>query len=79
MQTKGAIDVIEKRPKDKPLFMNIWFNAPHEPLAPLPNQGELYKHFSKEEQVYFQTVTDVDRAVGRLIKKLEEEGIAAAR
>lgn len=76
VQTKGAIDVIEKRPKDKPLFMNIWFNAPHEPLAPLANQGELYRHFSKEEQVYFQTVTDVDRAVGQIVKKLEEEGIA---
>ncbi|MBY0505225.1 MAG: sulfatase-like hydrolase/transferase [Bryobacteraceae bacterium] len=76
VQTNAALEVIDDRAAKGPFFLNLWFNAPHEPLAPLPNQAESYPHWSKQEQTYFQTVTDIDRAVGRILQKLEDKGIA---
>jgi len=73
--TDAAIDIIEKAPAGKPFFLNLWYNAPHEPLDPLPHQAKLYGGWSSEEQTYFQTVTDMDSGVGRILKKLEEKGI----
>jgi arylsulfatase A-like enzyme len=76
VETEGALDVIEKRPSGKPLFLNLWYHAPHEPLAPMPNQADLYKFWSGPEQVYYQTVTGIDLGVGRILRKLEETGMA---
>ncbi|MBM3756312.1 MAG: hypothetical protein FJW38_20270 [Acidobacteria bacterium] len=77
VQAKEALDVIDARAGRGPFFLNLWLNAPHEPLSPLDNQAKTYPHWSKEEQTYFQTVTDIDRAVGQILTKLEEKGIAS--
>ena len=74
IQTKAALEVLDNRPRDKPFFLNLWYNAPHEPPAPLDRQRLLYKDWSGEEQTYFQTVTDLDRGVGRILAKLKELG-----
>ncbi len=76
VQAKAALEVIDERAGKGPFFLNLWLNAPHEPLAPLANQAQSYPHWSKEEQTYFQTVTDIDRAVGQILAKLEEKGVA---
>jgi arylsulfatase A-like enzyme len=76
IQTDGAIRALQQTPKGKPFFLNLWYNAPHEPLAPLVHQAEKYRHWSAEEQTYFQTVTDMDRGVGRIRKVLDELGVA---
>jgi arylsulfatase A-like enzyme len=34
IQTDGAIRALQRAPKGKPFFLNLWYNAPHEPLAP---------------------------------------------
>lgn len=76
IQTDGAIRALQQAPKGKPFFVNLWYNAPHEPLAPLGHQAEKYRHWSPEEQTYFQTVTDLDRGVGRLRQTLNQLGVA---
>ena len=77
VQTNGALEVLSKMERNRPFFLNLWFNAPHEPLAPLPEQKELYRHWEEGEQTYFQTVTNIDLAVGRVLAKLDEMGAAS--
>jgi N-acetylgalactosamine-6-sulfatase len=76
VQTRGALDWLDRIDRARPFFLNLWFNAPHEPLAPLPNQEKLYRDWSAAERTYFQTVTDMDAAVGRLLGKLDQMGVA---
>jgi arylsulfatase A-like enzyme len=76
IQTRAALDVLDKTPRDRPFFLNLWYNAPHEPLAPLPHQDQLYRDWSAEEQTYFQTVTDMDEGAGQVLSKLEAIGAA---
>ncbi len=76
VETDTALRVLGNVRQDQPFFLNLWYNAPHEPLAPLSYQAEGYRHWSSAEQTYFQTVTDVDRAVARVREKLKEIGAA---
>lgn len=76
VQTEAALRVLKEN-AGKPFFLNLWFNAPHEPLAPIPHQDKLYKDWSSEEQTYFQTVSDVDAAVGRVLDTVEQLGLAS--
>ncbi len=76
IQTKAALDWLGKTSRAKPFFLNLWHNAPHEPLAPIARQDKLYKDWSAAEQTYFQTVTDLDAGVGQILAKLDELGVA---
>ncbi|MFN7919467.1 MAG: sulfatase-like hydrolase/transferase [Bryobacteraceae bacterium] len=76
LQTAMALDVIEQQTTEgRPFFLNLWYNAPHEPLAPLAHQSKLYGDWSPEEQTYFQTVTDLDFGIGRILAMLREKKI----
>jgi len=74
--TTAALEVLSKSRPERPFFLNLWHNAPHEPLAPLPYQNVLYRDWEPGEQTYFQTVTDMDKGVGQILAKLDEMGIA---
>ena len=76
IETAAALEVLTKTRRDQPFFLNLWYNAPHEPLAALPNQAVLYRSWDPAEQTYFQTVTDVDKGVGQVLMRMEELGIA---
>lgn len=76
IETQAALDMIGKSSPERPFFLNLWYNAPHEPLAPIPFQDKLYRDWSSEEQTYFQTVTDLDKGVGQIMAKLEAMGFA---
>jgi len=76
VQTTAALEALGKTNRNQPFFLNLWYNAPHEPLAPLVDQDKLYQHWSSEEQTYFQTVTDIDTGVGRILAKLDQMDIA---
>ncbi len=75
VQTAAALDVISADRGSQPFFLNLWYNAPHEPLAPIEHQGKLYRDWSAEEQTYFQTVTDMDAGVGRILARIEQRGL----
>jgi len=76
VETEAALRVLSRMTKDRSFFLNLCFNAPHEPLAPLSHQKELYQSWNSNEQTYFQTVTDLDQGIGRVLRELETRGFA---
>ncbi len=62
---------------DEPFFLQVWFNDPHAPLAPSPEQMARFRRnepegFTSPYMVYAATVTEMDRQIGRLLDKLDE-------
>ena len=43
VETDAALKVLSRMSKDRPFFLNLCYNAPHEPLASISYQKELYK------------------------------------
>ncbi len=72
-----AISWLDKhRDEDKPFFLNIWF---HEPHATLAAPSEIVREYGEPHDpaaIYSATIDNTDRAVGRLLKKLAELGVA---
>jgi len=62
----------EKRNPDKPFFLNIWFHEPHAPIAAPERIVSQYGRLNDPAAVYSGTIDNTDRAVARLLKKLEE-------
>lgn len=65
-----------KEAKDAPFFLNLWFHETHEPvaaadefLAQYPNEANL------DRRHYFGAATQMDDAVGKLLKYLDEHGL----
>ena len=48
METEAALRVLSRMTKDRSFFLNLCFNAPHEPLAPLSHQKELYQSWNSK-------------------------------
>jgi N-acetylgalactosamine-6-sulfatase len=77
VQTDQALKYLDKVGKgDEPFYLNLWYNSPHEPLSPKVKQAELYKGLDKKKQVYYGSVSNLDHNIGRILKKLDELGIA---
>jgi arylsulfatase A len=63
----------EKRNESKPFFQFVCFHEPHEPIDSPPELVAKYPQASKRgEALYYANVTNMDAAVGRLMKALEE-------
>jgi len=62
----------EKRDPDKPFLLNIWFHEPHAPLAAPERIVSQYGRLNDPAAVYSGTIDNTDRAIARLLKKLEE-------
>jgi arylsulfatase A-like enzyme len=62
--------------KDRPFFINSWFFDPHAELTPTPRQMEPYKKHGSPFRIYYGSVTDIDRQIGRLVRRLDELGLA---
>jgi len=61
------------RDKNKPFFQFVCFHEPHEPIASPPDLVAQYPGATKEgEALYYANVTNMDRAVGRLLAALDE-------
>ncbi|QDT33333.1 sulfatase [Thalassoglobus polymorphus] len=69
-----AIDWLEKRKqRDNPFFMFVCFHEPHEPIDSPDEMVAAYPDAEKRgEALYYANVTNMDSAVGRLMKKLDE-------
>lgn len=63
-----------------PFFACVWFHEPHTPIASPPGLVEKYqKRFpklNKKSATYYANIENVDIAVGRLLKRLDESGLA---
>ena len=64
----------QKRDADEPFFLNLWFNEPHDPIAAPAEIVSEYGALNQREAIYSGTIDNTDRAIGRLIAKLEKLG-----
>ena len=75
----AAIAEIEAH-RSGPFYCQVWFNDPHAPLAPSPEQMATFRRqtpegFTSPFMVYAATVVEMDRQIGRLMQKLKELGL----
>ena len=55
-----------------PFFLNVWFHEPHAPIAAPDEIVGSYGKLTDKAAVYSATIENTDRAVARLLKKLEQ-------
>ena len=73
-----------KKHRDQPFYVNLWTLVPHAILNPTEEQMKLYARLTPGGgiphkgalQIYYSTVTSLDQEIGRLLKGLEELGVA---
>ena len=71
-----AVRLIETRDPERPFFLYASFNAPHLPNEAPPETIERYRNIeSPHRRVHAAMVSELDRAIGRLIDALDAEGI----
>jgi len=69
--------------RSRPFYVNVWSLLPHATLDPTEEQLKLYERYAPAGQVphkgatqiFYASVTALDSAVGRLLKRLEELGL----
>jgi arylsulfatase A len=64
----------EKRDAKEPFFLNLWFNEPHAPIAAPDEIVSEYGALNDQAAIYSGTIDNTDRAIGRLIARLEKLG-----
>src|SRR6185436_319046 len=71
--------------KEKPFYVNAWMLIPHATLNPSEEQMQPYARlkpggknfpFKSAAQVFYGSVTEMDKQIGRLLKSLDELGLA---
>ncbi len=62
--------------KDRSFYIDSWFFDPHAKLTTTPQQMEPYGKFGSPYRIYYGSVTDIDRQIGRLLRRLDELGLA---
>jgi arylsulfatase A len=70
-----AIRFIEQK-RDQPFFINLWSFAPHQEVLAAAKYRKMYADRSEEEQHYYGVVTQMDEQYGRLLKYLDDHGLA---
>ncbi|MHC4172849.1 MAG: sulfatase family protein [Planctomycetota bacterium] len=78
-----TIDFIEKN-HDKPFYVNVWSLVPHATLHPTDEQMKPYQRYAPRavpykgaKQIYYASVSDLDRQIGRLIRRIDELGLGS--
>ena len=73
-----AVRWLQHRETDKPFFLNLWFHSTHEPVATAKQYADLYADVMHPDKAqYFGNVTQMDAAIGRLLKYLDDQRLAA--
>ncbi len=77
-----TIKFVEKH-KDEPFYAQAWFSDPHATLNPSDEQMDVYKRYHPRGvehrgawEVYYGTVTEMDRQIGIFLDKLDKLGLA---
>ncbi|NJB83007.1 arylsulfatase A-like enzyme [Wenyingzhuangia aestuarii] len=66
-----------KTNKEKPFFLYLAYNAPHQPLQAPKEDIARYAHIKdKKRRVYAAMVDVMDQGIGKVIQALEDNGIA---
>lgn len=70
-----SIDFIS-RAKGQPFFLNLWIKEGHAPYKPLPSHLTPYNnHPDEAERIYYASIGNADRQIGRLLAHLNQEGL----
>lgn len=71
-----AISWLKQKDNASPFYLQVCFHEPHEPVASPPGLAGRYLPFSSNQNQaeYFANVANVDSAVGRLLRYLDEVG-----
>lgn len=64
----------DKRDADAPFFLNLWFNEPHAVIAAPDEIVSRYGALNDQAAIYNGTIDNTDRAIGRLVSRLEQMG-----
>lgn len=77
-----AIRFIEAN-REGPFYLQLWTLLPHATLAPTDEQLKPFDRLSEPglrhrsaKQIYYASLADLDSQIGRLLKKLDELGLA---
>ncbi|MDA2930903.1 sulfatase-like hydrolase/transferase, partial [Acidobacteria bacterium AH-259-O06] len=69
--------------RDQPFYVNLWTLVPHATLHPTEEEMKPYRRLGPAKvpykgamQIYYASVTALDREIGRLLQKLDELGLA---
>jgi len=66
----------DQKKSDKPFFLYVCFHEPHEPVESPPGLVARHGNVNPNEAQYYANVENVDLAVGRLLKKLDDLNVA---
>ena len=64
------------RNKAQPFVLTVCFNAPHSPYEADPSCLKRFSSMKGEKRVYASMIASMDDAIGRILAKLDEEGLA---
>jgi len=67
-----ALTWLDKKRDADPFFLNLWFNEPHAPIAAPEEIVSQYGALDDQAAIYSGTIDNTDRAIGRLVAKLEQ-------
>lgn len=79
-----ALEVLRAH-RDQPVYLQLWTLVPHATLRPTEAQMQPYAHFRpggpdfphrSAAEIYYGSVTDLDAQIGRLLKGLDDLGLA---
>jgi arylsulfatase A-like enzyme len=71
----SVLAFVEKN-KEKPFFINFWFNDVHDPYNPVEGTHEKYKPVTADvdQQKFLAVLKELDNQVGRLMAELDKMG-----
>ncbi len=73
--SNDAVSFVENN-KDKPFFLFVSYNAPHQPLQAPEEDIERYSHIKdRKRRVYAAMVDVMDRGIGCVVDALEDNGL----
>ncbi|MBM4088891.1 MAG: arylsulfatase, partial [Planctomycetes bacterium] len=72
---REACRIVRERPKDKPLFLYVPFNAVHGPYQVPDSYVQPYSQFTGTRQKYAGMIAAMDEAVGQIVETLDDTGI----
>jgi len=72
-----AMNWLKRRDSTRPFLLMVWLHSPHEPIATATSFADQYKSVAEtpEQADYFGNVTQLDHEVGRLMKRLDDDGL----
>ncbi len=75
-EAEGLIETFHKQ--QRPFFLNIWFDGPHDPYEPA--SAQFLKHYegkaTGDDLLHRSIVSQFDAGVGRILAKIKQLGIA---